>query len=1380
MARVIVPTGGAYEYDYGAGTTNGYSSGTLFSSDRRQIYRRVVERRIYADGTNLSSKMTYSVPETEGNTPMSIGYVFVEQRNASNTLLEKSKHYFHGPGGAPSLLNWLLPFDEPPATDGREYMTEAFDTNGTTVLRRIEQTWNEPNSSYFGQGPYVSQTVTTLEPRGANLVSKQTFTWDRYNNQTDVYEYDYGSGAAGSLVRRTVTGYVTTNNSYDYACDPSSTCSTSASISNVIHIRSIPAQVSLYDGGSTERARTTFEYDNYGLDSNHAGLYSRTSISGLDSAFSTSLTTRGNATGTSKYLLVNGSVTGSISGYAQYDLAGNIIKSIDARGNATNFYFTDCFGAPDSEAVTNSAPTELSTPGQYSYAFVTQVTNALNQSVFAQFDYYLGKPVNAKDTNGVVASGYNNDVLDRPTQVRRAVGVTGKENQTTFAYDDTNRTVTTTSDLSSNNDNTLKSQALYDQMGRTTESRQYEGGTNYIASKREYDAIGRAYRISNPYRPWNSESAAWTTNAYDALGRTVTTTSPDSAVVSTSYYGNTVTATDQASKSRKSVSDALGRLITVYEDPTSLNYSTSYTYDVLNNLTQVSQASQTRTFVYDSLKRLNSSTSPESGTATVDAYDNNGNMLVSTDARGVSTHVSYDELSRPIRRWYNGSSSTSSTTNNSPSLPSGVAGTDEVSYFYDAQTLPSGAPSFTRGYSTGALVAVTYGGGSNGTYRGYDELGRVVRQYQRTESVNYLVEAAYSVGTMTDETYPSVPGANDRRSVSFSYDSAGRLSSVSSSATTYAPAAGVSSIGYASSNALSTETYGNSLIHGISYNNRLQPTEIKVGTSSNSTSVLDLTYSYGTTSNNGNIQSVGYSGGGLSHTQSFTYDSLNRLSTATETNGGTSWSQSNAYDRYGNRQIDYGGGSYNLTFSSTTNRITTSGYSYDSAGNLTNDGSHSYAFDGDSKIKSVDSTTAYTYDGEGQRVKKLVGENTRFIYGIGSELIAEYDGSSGNLNKEYVSGSTVITIEPTAVNSNGTQYGSGDHLSSPRVISNSSAGVVSRHDYMPFGEELGAGTGGRTTGMGFSNSGDNNRKKFTGYERDTESGLDFAQARYYANLSGRFTSPDPFSGSAKLIDPQSFNRYSYVGNNPVNAVDPSGLTGYAPILGSGNFADDVGGMFRSHESHDEVGDAYAAYEQNLANTYEAIKEAKPLDEPQPSDPSLPNGTVVDPQDSGTNQLVFIDGAVGTNGTSPFDRITVYDPISELINSTDHGDRLLGYLLKSGFYQYVDSITESFDDNGKINFSFGRLKDLKGAVDFLEHSRVFKTGILGGLHSKELGENGAGSVLDARSIQGSKGLGPLSLQINIGKTTGLSRADLDEENPYQSVIKALKHAGRIIF
>lgn len=109
-----------------------------------------------------------------------------------------------------------------------------------------------------------------------------------------------------------------------------------------------------------------------------------------------------------------------------------------------------------------------------------------------------------------------------------------------------------------------------------------------------------------------------------------------------------------------------------------------------------------------------------------------------------------------------------------------------------------------------------------------------------------------------------------------------------------------------------------------------------------------------------------------------------------------------------------------------------------------------------------------------------LGENRRFIYGIVGELLSEFDGASGALRKEYIYGASGLaaTIEPTAVNSNGTRYATADHLGSPRVLTNSSASVVSRHDYMPFGEELGVGVGGRTALMGFGVA-DGLRQKFT-------------------------------------------------------------------------------------------------------------------------------------------------------------------------------------------------------------------------------------------------------------------------------------------------------------
>ena len=1126
IARVVLPTGGAYEYDWGAGLSDGPTSGISCSNcPWSVIYRRVLERRVYSSGgtgTSYDRKITFSRPETlgTGGNFGNLGYVFVKQYNSIGTLLTSEKHYYFG-GAFSSMLGSAT--DYSPWSEGKEYQTEIFASNGTTILRRTDTSWAQRSSVSWWTGPGESPAAdpivvsTTEKLVDSNQVAKTTFTYDQFNNKTGIYEYDFGNGTPGPLVRTTVTSYLTTNpvNSLDYTA-------------NTIHIRNLPVQRSTY--GSVEKARVAFEYDKYTTDTNHAGLVSRANISGFDSTFNTGYASRGNVTAvTSSLLSSSGSVTGTISVYSQYDMAGNVVKTIDGLGYATILEYDDRFGTPDGEATTNPGPTNLGSLS--SYAFATRM-NRQGQITTAQFDYYLGNVVDGQDVNGIVASGYYDDSLDRPSQVKLASN-TSAASHTVFSYNDTNRIITTTSDLNLNNDGGLKGELFYDQMGRPSERRQYEGGTNYISTQMQYDSLGRSYKTSNPFRPWQSETAVWTTQAFDALGRVTSVTAPDNSVVNTSYSGNAITVTDQAGKSSKTVIDALGRLTAAYEDPSGSNYVTTYTYDVLDNLTTVTQGAQTRTFVYDSLKRLTSSTNPESGTITYQ-YDNNGNLTKKVDPRmtGAShwtTTFTYDTLNRITSQVY--------------ANDGGV--TSPVYFYYDNQSLPSGAPSFARGFSTGRLVAITYGSGSAGTYRGYDEMGRVVRQYQQTDSVNYLVEATYFANSsLKSETYPSVPGSGDRRVVNYTNDSAGRLASLSSAATSYAPGASVSNMGYASHNALKTETYGNNLIHGITYNNRMQPNQIKLGTSALPTSILNLVYSYGSTNNNGTVQSISYSGGALSYTQTFAYDALNRLTTSQENNG-SNWSQTNAYDRYGNRWVSLGGGSQSMYFDTSNNRIT--GGSYDLAGNLLNDGSHAYTYNAENKLRTVDGVAAYVYDGEGRRVRRLIGDNRIFIYGIAGNQLAEFDGSTGGLKKEYIYSKMgiVASIEPTAVNSNGTRYATSDYLGSPRVVTNSAAGVVSRHDYMPFGEEIGAGVGGRTTGMGFSVT-DGLRQKFTSKERDTETGLDYFNARYYSSVQGRFTSPDPLLASAETGDPQTWNRYSYVLNNPVGRIDPSGMDDCTP------------------------------------------------------------------------------------------------------------------------------------------------------------------------------------------------------------------------------------------
>jgi RHS repeat-associated protein len=98
---------------------------------------------------------------------------------------------------------------------------------------------------------------------------------------------------------------------------------------------------------------------------------------------------------------------------------------------------------------------------------------------------------------------------------------------------------------------------------------------------------------------------------------------------------------------------------------------------------------------------------------------------------------------------------------------------------------------------------------------------------------------------------------------------------------------------------------------------------------------------------------------------------------------------------------------------------------------------------------------------------------------------------------------------------------------------------VARHDYLPFGVEIPSGYAGRPGQWGTA---DNVSAKFTGQERDTETGLDFFQARYHGSAQARFLSPDPLGNFvASAADPQSWNMYAYARNNPLTLVDPTGL-----------------------------------------------------------------------------------------------------------------------------------------------------------------------------------------------------------------------------------------------
>ncbi len=150
-----------------------------------------------------------------------------------------------------------------------------------------------------------------------------------------------------------------------------------------------------------------------------------------------------------------------------------------------------------------------------------------------------------------------------------------------------------------------------------------------------------------------------------------------------------------------------------------------------------------------------------------------------------------------------------------------------------------------------------------------------------------------------------------------------------------------------------------------------------------------------------------------------------------------------------------------------------------------------------------------------------------YWYGVGTDPLSESD-ASGNISEEYIfmGGARIamLTLSSGAVN-----YYVADHLGSSRIVTNASGTVLDDSDFYPFGGER----------PYLSSSGNN--YKFTGKERDAESGLDDFDARFYSSSLGRFVSPDS-SGYSSLANAQSWNLYAYTLNNPIKYVDPTGHT----------------------------------------------------------------------------------------------------------------------------------------------------------------------------------------------------------------------------------------------
>jgi RHS repeat-associated protein len=216
-------------------------------------------------------------------------------------------------------------------------------------------------------------------------------------------------------------------------------------------------------------------------------------------------------------------------------------------------------------------------------------------------------------------------------------------------------------------------------------------------------------------------------------------------------------------------------------------------------------------------------------------------------------------------------------------------------------------------------------------------------------------------------------------------------------------------------------------------------------------------------------------------------------------------------------------------------------FTYDAAGNVTNDGAHSYTYDSENRIVSVDggSTASYSYDHQNRRYKKTIGSTVTHYVWQGSKVLAEHNGSTGAVLIDYVySGGRMIA----KVASGSSQYFLSDRLST-RLVLDSGGNVSGRMAHLPFGED-------------FAESGTQDKHHFTSYERDGESGTDYSVNRQYATPIARFMQGDPYRAGCSRSTPQSANRYSYVENDSVNRSDPLGLAWR--LVGCTTYSDGIG------------------------------------------------------------------------------------------------------------------------------------------------------------------------------------------------------------------------------
>ena len=424
----------------------------------------------------------------------------------------------------------------------------------------------------------------------------------------------------------------------------------------------------------------------------------------------------------------------------------------------------------------------------------------------------------------------------------------------------------------------------------------------------------------------------------------------------------------------------------------------------------------------------------------------------------------------------------------------------------------------------------------------YDGVGQVRRHRQTIGANEYQLEYGYNLaGQLTSEKYPS------GRVVNMTVDNFGVVQSVADAQRAYLN--GVS-FNYTANGMTSQMTLGNGTTESFTMNERFQLTSQSL--TRGSEVVQKYNYNYGDLDSSSNLKNNGkleqiesFIGSNKQWTQNFRYDSIGRLKEAQEKRGDTNaltYKQVFDFDRFGNLYRKLASnpttGQQNPLPTSwiedthidkNTNRFTTAtGTSYNEAGQVTQDNKFremGFAYDANGRV--VKATRANTpdahtvYDALGNRVATKINDVWQYmIYDAFGKLVAEYGTASPGMG--------------------GVKYVQQDHQGSVRTVTNSNGFIVSRTDHQAFGETISSGVGLRSVNQGYGVD-PSTRQGYGLTESDDSTGQQHTWFRKLETQAGRWSSPDPYRGSMNLGDSQSFNRYAYVGNEPTNYVDPSGL-----------------------------------------------------------------------------------------------------------------------------------------------------------------------------------------------------------------------------------------------